>query len=133
MRAESHLFAGVAVFFLGTDAVYAWLAREPAGVAALTVSCLMSAVIAFFCAMNHRRKGGRPEDAPDAEVRDRAGRIDFFPPESAYPPVTAAGMTLMAIGVVYGLWLFLIGCGVLLGGVSGMVFQFARVSDGADG
>ncbi|MGI5341265.1 cytochrome c oxidase subunit 4 [Streptomyces sp. CA-181903] len=127
MKSEAILFAGVAVFFLFTDALYTWWAREPAGTAALTVALVMSGVIAFFCAMNYRRKGRRPEDVPGAEVRERAGTLDFFPPHSAYPPVTAVGMALMGVGVVFGLWLFLIGCGVMLAGVFGMVFQFTDV------
>jgi hypothetical protein len=125
MKSEAYLFAGVALFFLITDAVYIWFAREPAGIAALTVSFGMSAVIAFFCAVNHRRKGQRPEDRPDAEIRERSGPLDFFPPHSGYPPMTGLGVGLMAVGVVYGLWLFLIGFGVAMAGIFKMVFQFA--------
>lgn len=127
MKTEAYLFAGMAAFFLVTDAVYIWLAREPAGGAALTVSFGMSSVIAFFCAVNHRRKGGRPEDRPQAEIRERSGPIDFFPPHSPYPALTALGMALMGLGVVYGLWLFLVGCGPAAGGIFGMVFQFVDV------
>ncbi|WP_372411439.1 cytochrome c oxidase subunit 4 [Streptomyces luteireticuli] len=127
MKAEAYLFAGMAAFFLVTDAVYIWLAREPAGGAALTVSFGMSAVISFFCAVNYRRKGGRPEDRSQSEIHERSGAIDFFPPHSTYPVVTALGMALMALGVVYGLWLFLVGAGVTAGGVLGMVFQFTDV------
>ncbi|MBH1937730.1 cytochrome c oxidase subunit 4 [Streptomyces sp. AV19] len=127
MKPEAYLFAGVAAFFLVTDAVYIWLAREPAGAAALAVSFAMSSVIAFFCAVNHRRKGGRPEDRPDGEIAERAGRLDFFPPHSTHPAVTAVGMTLMSLGVVFGLWLFLIGLGVTGGGIFGMVFQYTDV------
>ncbi|WP_432138141.1 MULTISPECIES: aa3-type cytochrome oxidase subunit IV [unclassified Streptomyces] len=125
MKSEAYLFAGVALFFLVTDAAYIWFAREPAGIAALTVSFLMAAVIAFFALINHHRKGPRPEDRPDGEIQERAGRVDFFPPHSTYPVVTAAGVTVLAVGVVYGLWLFLIGFGVLAAGVFGMVFQYA--------
>ncbi|MFI9722177.1 cytochrome c oxidase subunit 4 [Streptomyces sp. NPDC052396] len=127
MKLEAILFAGVAGFFLITDVSYIWVAREPAGGAALTVSFVMSSVIAFFCAVNYRRKGRRPEDVGDAEIRERAGLLGFFPPHSGYPPVTAAGAALMSLGIVYGLWLFIIGCGIMLAGVFGMVFQFPDV------
>ncbi|MDQ0752393.1 hypothetical protein QF034_006624 [Streptomyces africanus] len=86
MKSEAYLFAGVAAFFLVTDAAYIWFAREPAGIAALTVSFGMAAVIAFFCTVNYRRKGERPEDRPDSEIRERSGPLDFFPPHSGYPP-----------------------------------------------
>ncbi|WP_037673977.1 cytochrome c oxidase subunit 4 [Streptomyces griseus] len=129
MKSEAYLFAGVAMFFLVTDAVYIWFAREPAGIAALTVSFGMSAVIAFFCAVNYRRKGKRPEDRPDAEIHERSGPLDFFPPHSGYPPMTGFGVGLMAVGVVYGLWLFLIGFGATMAGILGMTFQFAGRAD----
>ncbi|MGW3354404.1 aa3-type cytochrome oxidase subunit IV [Streptomyces bungoensis] len=130
MKSEAYLFGGVAVFFLVTDAAYIWFAREPAGVAALTVSFLMASVIAFFSWINHRRKGMRPEDRSDSEIQERSGRVDFFAPHSRHPVVTAAGATLVANGLVYGDWLILVGLGVLGLGVFGLVFQYAgRESD----
>lgn len=125
MRAEAWLFAGVAGFFLVTDLAYAWFSgQEPAGTAALTVSFVMSSLMSFFFAMNYRRRGLRPEDRRDADVAERAGPLDFFPPHSAYPAMTALGVALLALGVVYGLWLFIIAFGILAGGVLGMTFQF---------
>lgn len=124
MKAEAYLFGGVAGFFFVVDVIYALASLEPAGVAALTVSCLMAAVVSFFCAMNHRRKGARPEDDRQGEVMHRAGRLDFFPPRSGYPSLTALGAAVAGLGIVFGLWLFVIGFGVLVAGVYGMVFEF---------
>lgn len=129
MKSEAYVFAGVALFFLITDAAYIWFAREPAGIAALTVSFLMSALISFFCAANYRRKGKRPEDRPESRIQERTGALDFFPPHSAYPVLIALGMALLSLGIVYGLWLFLIGLGMTGAGVFGMTFQFAARDD----
>lgn len=125
MKAEAFLFAGVALFFLVTDAVYIWFAREPAGAAALTVSFVMAGLVSFFCAMNYRRKGIRPEDRSDGEVYERSGVLDFFPPYSAAPALTALGVALMGAGIAVGLlWLFLIGLGLTAAGVFAMVFRY---------
>lgn len=129
MRPEARLFAGVALFFFLTGAAYIWFAREPAGGAALTVSFVMSALVSFFCWANHRRRGTRPEDRPDSDIQERSGPVDFFPPHSAWPVLVAAGMTLMALGVVYALFLFLVGLGVTLCGIFGMTFEFAGRED----
>ncbi|GAA0377570.1 cytochrome c oxidase subunit 4 [Streptomyces olivoreticuli] len=127
MKTEAWLFAGVAGFFLATDAFYTWLSgREPAGTAALTVSFVMASLVSFFCAMNHRRRGPRPEDRKSGEIAERAGPLDFFPPRSAHPPLTGLGAALTALGVVYGLWLFIIGFGLLAAGVFGMAFQYVH-------
>ncbi|MGW7402681.1 aa3-type cytochrome oxidase subunit IV [Streptomyces sp. NPDC054833] len=126
MKVEALLFGGVTLFFAGVAALYGVWSHESAGTAALIVAGGMAAVIAFFCAMQYLRKGRRPQDRTDAEVADGAGPLEFFPAESIWPLVTAFGFALAATGVVFGLWLFLIGFGVLARGVLGMVFQYVN-------
>ncbi|MFF3403864.1 cytochrome c oxidase subunit 4 [Streptomyces sp. NPDC002659] len=126
MKTEAILFAGVAGFFLVTDVLYALWSKDPAGTAALTVAFLMALLVSFVFATNYRRKGLRPEDRKEGEVHERAGPVDFFPPHSAWPVLIATGAAVVALGTVFGLWLFLIGVGVVLAGVCGMVFQFSR-------
>ncbi|MFF6984477.1 cytochrome c oxidase subunit 4 [Streptomyces sp. NPDC008343] len=125
MRTESRLFIGVAGFFLVTAVGYGWRSEEPAGTAVLVIAFLMAGLVAFFLHTQYRRRGLRAQDRPDAEVADTAGPVDFFPPNSPWPITTALGSVLVALGVVYGLWLFLLGLGVLGHGVFGMVFQYA--------
>jgi hypothetical protein len=129
MKTEAYLFAGVAGFFLVTDIVYISFSKEPAGIAALTVSFIMSSIISFFFTMNYKRKGQRPEDRRDSEIKDRSGPLDFFPPHSGYPPLTGLGVALLGVGIIYGLWLFIIAFGITITGVAGMVFEFARRGD----
>lgn len=124
MKIEAYLFAGVALFFLVTDVLYAVWSKEPGGTAVLTVAFLMSSLVTYFFAGTYRRKGTRPEDRKEAEIRENVGFRGFFPPRSAYPVLTAAGSAVVAVGVVYGLWLVVLGLGVLLAGVFGFVFQF---------
>ncbi|MBA4863141.1 cytochrome c oxidase subunit 4 [Streptomyces sp. PSKA54] len=126
MKTEAWLFAGVAGFFLVTGVGYAWFSQEPAGTAALTVCFLMAGLIALFFTRKYRIGGYRPEDRKSGEVAERVGALDFFPPRSAYPPVTALGAAVAALGIVYGLWLFVIGLGILGAGVIGMVFEYAH-------
>ncbi|MFF2652544.1 cytochrome c oxidase subunit 4 [Streptomyces sp. NPDC058045] len=126
MKAEARLFAGVAAFFLVTGGGYGWWSREPAGTAALVVAFLMSTLLSFFFDRTYRRRGLRPEDRGEGEVADRSGPLDFFPPHSPYPPVTGLGAVATALGVVFGLWLFVLGLGLLLAGVFGLVFEFVQ-------
>ncbi|MEU6355435.1 cytochrome c oxidase subunit 4 [Streptomyces sp. NPDC047072] len=129
MRTEARLFTGVAAFFVVTATGYWWRSREPAGTAALFIAFLMAALVAFFLHAQYRRRGLRAQDRADAEVVDTAGPLDFFPPHSPWPITTALGAVLVALGVVFGLWLALIGVGVLGHGVFGMVFQYAQRSN----
>lgn len=129
MRTEARLFTGVAVFFALTAAGYGWRSGEPAGTAALAVAALMATLVAFFLYVQHRRRGPRPQDRPDADVVEGAGAPEFFSPHSPWPVTVAFGAVLLALGVVYGLWLALLGLGVLAPGVFGMVFQYAQRSN----
>ncbi|MFD9410594.1 cytochrome c oxidase subunit 4 [Streptomyces sp. NPDC059989] len=123
MRAEAWLFSGVAVFFAVTGGVYLRYSSDPAGIAALAVSFLMSALIAAFLWRQFHRDGYRPEDRKGARVAEAGGRRFSFPARS-YAPVTAAvGTALIGLGVVQGLWLALIGFGVLVPGIFGFVFR----------
>lgn len=134
MKTEAYLFGGVAAFFLITGTGYGWWSgREPAGTAALAVAFLMSALICFFFTQTYRRRGPRPEDDRQGEIADRVGPLAFFPARSGYPPVTAVGAALSALGIVFGLWLFLLGFGVLAAGVGGMVFQYVHRGEEDDG
>ncbi|WP_069814041.1 aa3-type cytochrome oxidase subunit IV [Streptomyces sp. TP-A0874] len=123
MKAEALLFAGVALFFAATAAVYGRYSTEPAGTVALLVSFLMSGLIAFFLWTQFLRHGRRPQDRKNVPVHWGSGRLAFFSPRSYYPVLTGAGAAVTAVGVIYGLWLFLIGLGVLACGVLGFVFQ----------
>lgn len=126
MKVEAIYFTGVALFFAVTSAIYIpWSGAEPAGSAALVVSFLMSSLVAFFLWTQYYRRGTRPEDRHEGKIAERAGPLDFFPPHSIWPVVSALGFTLLALGVVFGLWLFLIGFAVVSYGVFRFVFQYA--------
>ncbi|MEV8123613.1 cytochrome c oxidase subunit 4 [Streptomyces sp. NPDC085944] len=125
MRTEFRLFAGVAVFFGGEAALYGWWSRELAGTAALVIAFLMASLIAFFLRAQYRKRGLRAQDRGEGEVVDTAGPLDFFPPHSPWPITIALAAVVLASGIVFGLWLALIGFGLLAMGVCGMLFQYA--------
>ncbi|MFI2206219.1 cytochrome c oxidase subunit 4 [Streptomyces sp. NPDC020192] len=126
MKTEAMLFGGVALFFGGSAALYGVWSGDETGTVALVVACGMAALVSFFCLIQYRRRGTRAQDRTAAEVADGAGPVAFFPDESMFPIITALGFAVTATGVVYGLWLFLIGLGVLARGVFGMAFQYAQ-------
>lgn len=130
MKAEGWLFSVMAAFFAVTGLVYGLWAREPAGKAILAVGFLMSALIALFWFVQyHRADHRRAQDRKDAEIAETVGPVGFFPPRSGYPVLTAVGVTLFALGVVFALWLVVVGALVVALGVFGFIFQYE--DDGA--
>ncbi|MFK0046038.1 cytochrome c oxidase subunit 4 [Streptomyces sp. NPDC090741] len=123
MKAEAWLFSGIAAFFAVTGGVYVWFSSDPVGVAALSVSFLMSGLVATFLWRQYSRLGIRPEDRTGALVQEVGDRRFSFPARSYAPVVSAVGTALVGLGVVQGLWLALIGFGVLAVGVFGFVFR----------
>jgi Cytochrome c oxidase subunit IV len=129
MKTEAVLFAGVAAFFAVAAGSYGWFAADPAGTAFLILAFVMASLVSFFLAVQYRRRGRRPQDRKDAEVAPNVGLVEFLPPDSPWPITVVAGFIIVALGVVYGLWLLLIGLGVLALGVLGMVFEHAGRQD----
>ncbi|WP_030419172.1 cytochrome c oxidase subunit 4 [Streptomyces sp. SCSIO 75703] len=125
MRTESRLFAGVAAFFATTATGYGWFSAEPAGTVALALACLMASLVSFFLRVQYRKRGSRAQDRGDAEVADAVGPLGFFAPHSPWPITVALGAIVLANGIVFGLWLVLMGFGLLAFAVCGLVFQYA--------
>jgi hypothetical protein len=124
VRAESFLFAGVAAFFAVTGLGYAfWSTLEPVGTAVLIVSFLMAALISFFCWRQYLAKGRRLQDRKEADIYEAAGPLDFFPAHSYAPVITALGFSVLMTGLVYYVWVFLLGLGITARGVSAFVFE----------
>lgn len=125
MKREGWLFAGMALFFGVTGLIYWIFSQEPAGTTVLAIAFLMSSLVAFFFQVQYRKGGLRPQDRGEGEIVDTAGPLGFFPPRSYWPAATALGLSLLALGVVFALWLALVGLGLLAGAVFGFVFQYA--------
>ena len=66
----------------------------------------------------------RPEDRLDAEVDEGSGEIGFFSPHSWWPLFLAAGASIVPLGVVFGMWLLIIGAILSLVAISGFVLEY---------
>jgi hypothetical protein len=125
MRQEAWIFIACATFFLLVTPAYWFIAGDPTGTAALTMTTLLAALIAFYLGFHASRMEPRPEDRPDGEIADGAGELGFFPPYSWWPLWCAMTLALMVFAVAMGTWwLFLIGAGVGLVALSGWVFEY---------
>lgn len=126
MKVESRIFEIITVFFFVVAIVYAVLAREPVGIAALFLTGGLSLIVGtYFRFISRRLEQPRPEDNAEAEISDGAGDVGFFSPGSYWPLGVAASAALCGVALAFFyVWLLVIGGVLLLLAVGGLVFEY---------
>ena len=125
MKSEAWIFAICTVFFLLVTPAYWFISGDPTGTAALTMTTLLAALVAFYLGFHASRMAPRPEDRLDGEISEGAGELGFFPPYSWWPLWCALTLSLCVFSVAMATWwLFVIG--VVFGAVAlcGWVFEY---------
>jgi cytochrome c oxidase subunit IV len=117
VRTAGRIFAAVALFSTVVGAIYWLTSYERAG----TVLLLATAGFAGLVAARLLAMAGTPgpEDRHKAEMAEGAGELGWFPTASIWPAGTGAGATLLAMGLVFGTWLALVGAALLVASVLG--------------
>ena len=121
MKVEWRLFAGAAVFFTVTTAIYWFVSYEDAGTTMLGASVPAFLLVGLWLWFQHRRHGARPEDKGDASPADAAEDVGYFPSSSAWPFVLSAGAVVLANGMVFGPPIAVLGALLMVAGVFGYV------------
>ena len=123
MKTEWKLFAGAAGFFSLTGGVYWFVTYEHAGTTMLALAVAGLLMVAGWLFLWSRRVGSRPEDRPDASPDDGVEDIGYFPESSIWPFVIGCGAVVMAVALVFGVWLGLTGALIVLVGIVGYAFE----------
>jgi hypothetical protein len=124
VRVEGLIFSLLAVF-LGTVAVVYWLvARDPTGFTCILLAGGLGLIVGYYLLFTARRIDERPEDREDAEIAEGAGEVGFFAPHSWWPMFLAGSAAVTALGLIFGLFLILIGTVMLLTALSGLLFEY---------
>jgi hypothetical protein len=124
VRVEGLLFAFYAVFFTVVTAVYWLLSKDATGTTCLALTTGLTVMIGYYLLFTARRMDARPEDRPEADISEGSGEVGFFPPHSWWPVGLAGGFAVTALGVVFGVFLMLIGFAVIVAGALGMLFEY---------
>jgi uncharacterized membrane protein YjjP (DUF1212 family) len=124
MKIEGYLFAFIFAFLVLTGSVYLILSGDPSGGVPLFFAAGLGLIIGYYLLYTARRMEPRPEDRPDAEIEEGSGEIGFFSPHSWWPLWLGLGSALMFLGVIFGLWLVLIGGGATFVAVTGLLLEY---------
>ena len=124
MKIETWIFGIVAAFFTIVAPTYWWMSEDPSGTAALIMTALLGALVAFYLGFHASKMEPRPEDRNEGEIHEGAGELGFFPPYSWWPLWCGATAATCVLGIVFGWWLFIIGLVFLAVAVSGWIFEY---------
>ncbi len=114
MKVESRLFVLGGVLVALNALAYLVLTGEEAGSIMLALAFVALLLIGGYLAVLARRHGLRPSDRPEPDPDDEPTDVGYFPSSSIWPFVGACGVVVLAVGLVFGVWLTLFG-GLLVG------------------
>jgi hypothetical protein len=131
MRVQAYMFYGCAVFFLAADVVYWLWSGDWTGTTAMALAVGLAGLVGFYIhftilRLEKANGGPLPEDDRDGEIADAAGELGFFSPHSWWPLFLALSAAAVALGLVFGWWLFIIGVAAVLMSTLGLVFEYYR-------
>ena len=125
MRVSGRLFAIIAAFFTLIAVIYWFLAKEPAGTAALVFTGALGFLVAFYLLFTARRVEPLPEDDDEGDIAEGAGVQGFYSPHSWWPLPVGVGAAIIGFGLIFLMWwIMILGVVVTMIGVTGILFEY---------
>ena len=126
MKIEGWLFALGAAFFIPLSAIYWWFSRDPVGTTALALSGGLAVIVGFYVLFTAKRVYPRPEDRMDGEIDQADPEYGFFSPHSWWPLFIGLGAFIIALGLIFAVWVIVVGLTALLLALVGWLFEYYR-------
>lgn len=126
MRIEGLLFAIGAVFYSIIAVIYWYFSRDQIGTTALALTGALAFLVAFYSLYTAKRVYPRPEDRLDAEVEEADPEYGFFSPNSWWPLVLGFSTMVIAFGLIFAVWLIVLGVFILFTALIGWMFEYYR-------
>lgn len=124
MKLETWVFGSGTFFFVPLAFVYGLLSGwEHVGFVGLLLTGGLSAIIGLYLYLVGLRIDPRPEDDSYGEVAQGAGELGFFNPRSIWPIIVAFSGAVLFLGMAIGVWMMLIGVGLLVISSMGLLFE----------
>jgi hypothetical protein len=126
VKVEGFLFAGGAAFYAVVATVYWVITKEIVGSTALALTGALAFLVGFYVLYTSRRVGVRPEDDPNADIEDADPDYGFFSPHSWWPLAVAGSTGVVLLGLIFAVWIVILGVGLLMAALIGFVFEYYR-------
>ena len=126
MKPGGILYMLGALFYFVLGVVYWFWTGEIVGTVGITLTGGLALLTGFYILFTLRRIGPGPDDLDDAEIADADPDFGFFSPGSWWPLPVAIATALIALGLVFAVWLVIIGLGVLFISIYGLMSEYYR-------
>lgn len=126
MKIEGFLFALACAFYLIVATIYYLLTQDLIGTTVLALTAALSFLVAFYVLFTSKRVWPRPEDRWDADIDEADPDYGFFSPHSWWPLPVGFAAFLLALGLIFAVWLVVLGVTVLAIAIIGWVFEYYR-------
>ena len=115
-----------AVFYAFVAGVYWYFSRDVVGTTALALTGALAFLVSFYSLYTAKRVYPRPEDRLDAEVDEADPEYGFFSPNSWWPLVLGFSTMVIVFGLIFAVWLIVLGVFILLIALIGWMFEYYR-------
>jgi hypothetical protein len=126
VKIEGWLFALGAAFYSVVAAAYWFLSRDEIGTTALVMTGALAFLVAFYMLYTAKRVYPRPEDRLDGNIDEADPEYGFFSPHSWWPLAVGFSAFLVVLGLIFAVWLVVLGVMVLMLSIIGWMFEYYR-------
>lgn len=126
MKIEGRIFGLGAAFFILVAAIYWYFSHDPIGTTALTMSGGLALLVAFYALYTSKRVYPRPEDRGEAEIEEADPEYGFYSPHSWWPLPVGFATFLIVLGLIFAVWVIVLGVTILLLALVGWLFEYYR-------
>ena len=125
MKTETRVLLFGAVFLSVIAIIYWFTSYEDAGAIMLALGATAYAMLCGYAYLQVRRLArgpARPEDREDGTVTGEV-EVGYFPAASVWPAALAMGAVQVGLGLVFGVWFFVIAAIFVFGAVIGYAVE----------
>ncbi len=126
MKSERSIYLLIGIFVLVIMVIYFLWSGEAGGTIMLFAAAGLGIMPGLYLAWWSRRMELRPEDRPEATMADGSGPVGAFPGNTIWPFVFGMGAALTALGLVFGLWLAIVGLAFIISTVLNVTLESRR-------
>ena len=126
MRIEGALFGMGFIFYAFLAGIYWYFSRDEVGTTALALTGALAFLISFYALYTSKRVYPRPEDRLDAQVDEADPEYGFYSPHSWWPLAVGVSVLALVFGLIFAVWLIVLGAAALMFAVIGWLFEYYR-------